>query len=399
MPRGGRRDMQLDFHYYATYCAAFLAGYPHEEAQQIAYSAQFTDCCSRTFLAGIRGPRAAATTQLQTELMDVRTDIPGLQDITRIWASFHFLPYDLQAEVPGRTTRKYRSKYRMICGPNGDLLEETVRLAAGKGLQAAGLAMHVLADTWAHRYFAGTPSFVINNINYYFYELVPQDGGGFSERAVRFNSNPASPDDIEEGICTATLYRMSESSIMNLGHGRAGHLPDYSFMRYRYLPAWGDYQEIRKDNPSDYYHAFCQMIFALQYLRGQRDHFVKDRYAWDAAAPYETEIREILERRQADASEDWKAFGKRLSGKEIEDFELDKYVPEYMGAGEEAKDETFLGRFILAALAQKSMVTNKIYKSGNLLAGFSVDFAEKGFQGIRDFRKLLKFAEPETKEK
>ena len=26
---------------------------------------------------------------------------------------------------------------------------------------------------------------------------------------------------------------------MNLGHGRAGHLPDYSFAHYRYQPAWG----------------------------------------------------------------------------------------------------------------------------------------------------------------
>ena len=35
------------------------------------------------------------------------------------------------------------------------------------------------------------------------------------------------------------------------------------------------------------------------------------------------------------------------------------------------------------------MVTNKIYRSGNLLAGFSVDFAEKGFRGIRDFVRLV----------
>ena len=40
--------MQLDFHYYATYCAAFLAGYPTEESEEIAYFAQFVDCCSPT---------------------------------------------------------------------------------------------------------------------------------------------------------------------------------------------------------------------------------------------------------------------------------------------------------------------------------------------------------------
>ena len=35
------------------------------------------------------------------------------------------------------------------------------------------------------------------------------------------------------------------------------------------------------------------------------------------------------------------------------------------------------------------MVTNQIYKSGNKLAGYSIDFKTKGFKGIRDFRKLL----------
>ena len=44
-------------------------------------------------------------------------------------------------------------------------------------------------------------------------------------------------------------------------------------------------------------------------------------------------------------------------------------------------------------MAQKSMVTNKIFTSGNLLAGFSVDFLEKGFRGIRDYRALLNHTE------
>ena len=83
--------MQEDFHYYATYCAAYIAGYSNEESLDIAYSAQFVDVCSRTLLAKIKGPSDAATTQLQLELMDAVTDRVGLQDITRIWASFHFL--------------------------------------------------------------------------------------------------------------------------------------------------------------------------------------------------------------------------------------------------------------------------------------------------------------------
>ena len=379
--------MQKDFHYYGTYCAALMAGYSPEESLSIGYSAQFVDWCSRTLLSKIKAPRSAATTQLQLELMDARTDIIGLQDITRIWASFHFLPKDLYAEKK-HCSKQYLQKYRLICGTNGPLLADTVNLAKGGSLQAVGIAMHVLADTWAHSYFAGTPSLVINNTNYYFYELIPRRGG-FLETPIKFRHNPAGVDDIKMAVYTNSIYLSSENSIMNLGHGRAGHLPDYSFIRYKYLPAWGEYREIVKDNPSDYYHAFCQMVYAMQYLRGGYDAFELDRYAWDTVAPWEGEIRAILEKRQLDSCADWNAFGEKLSGCRIEDFDLDVFQDEYMNAPEEEKNRTFIGRFILAALAQKSMVTNKIFKSGSMLAGFSVDFGEKGFKGIKDYVKLV----------
>ena len=384
--------MQLDFHYYATYCAAYLAGYSHEESMSICYSAQFVDVCSATLLSKLRAPRAAATTQLPMEMADARTDLIGLQNITRIWASFHFLPYDLYAEKKG-CSKRYRNKYRLICKPNGKLLADTIELARGSSLQAVGLAMHVLADTWAHSYFAGTPSLVINNTNYQFFEFLP-DG---TERAVSFQHNPTAPDDLERGIYTNSLFQMDENSVMNLGHGRAGHLPDYSFMRYKYLPAWGDYEEIIKDNPSDYFHAFCQMIEAMKYLRGIRDNFETERYDWEAVKGLEDEIQSILTRRQLDACAEWKAFGRKLSGREIDDFQVETYQKEYMDAEEGDKDGTYFGKFLLAALAQKSMVTNRIFRSGNLLAGYSVDFGEKGFRGIKDFKKLAEHMRNEKK--
>ena len=127
---------------------------------------------------------------------------------------------------------------------------------------------------------------------------------------------------------------------MSLGHGRAGHLPDYSFMRYKYLPAWGKYEEVIKDNPSDYYKAFCQMVYALRYLRGDHESFEADRYDTEKVSPYDAKIKEILEKRQLDACADWKAFGEQLSG---------------------------------------------CGQSDNLLAGYSVEYSESRFLGIRDF--------------
>ena len=267
-------------------------------------------------------------------------------------------------------------------------------LGVGEGNQPVGIAMHVLADTWAHRYFAGTPSLVINNTNYHFSEIV-RDGDGFTERDVNFNHNPASIEDCENGIYTNSIYQGNENSIMNLGHGRCGHLPDYSFARYRYMPAWADYREVVKDNPSDYYHAFTQMIYALKCLRTEGAVFETDRYDEEAAAPYLNILNYILEKRQTDASADWKTFGEKLSGREITDFDMDRYDDEYTSMEEGKRYTTFLGKFILAALAQKSMVTAKIFESGSKLAGASIDYNKKGFGGIKDFKRLVKAAKGE----
>ena len=326
-------------------------------------------------------------------MTQMRFDVVRLMNITRIWASFHFLPYDLYAQVD-KGGKRYRNKYRMICGPNSDLLVDTVNLAQDHGTQAAGLAMHVLADTWAHRYFAGTPSFVINNTNRFFVELIPSESDdALVERPVKFKHNPRAKDDIDEGIYVNSAYQPSESAVMNLGHGRAGHLPDYSFARYRYVPAWADYEEVLKDNPAEFYQAFCQMVYALKCLRGTNGPFRKDAYDTDAVAAHEARIKAILQKRQldVDACRDWRAFGEELSGCSISDFELDAYEQEYLDAPEDAKSETFLGKFILAALAQKGMVVNRIYASGNPLAGRSVDFGEQGFKGMKDFLPLIDY--------
>ena len=231
---------------------------------------------------------------------------------------------------------------------------------------------------------------VINNTNRYFTEII-EDENGVTERCVTFKHSRSARDDFENSVYTNSLYQASENSIMNLGHGRAGHIPDYSFIKYKYLPSWGDYEETVKDNREDYFMAFCQMLYALKYLKGGVESFEKETYDIKSVAPYEGEIRAILSKRQGEdgACLDWKAFGEKLSGEKIPDFDIDAYQSEYTDAPEHEKDATFLGKFFIAALKQKSMVTNKIFKSKNILAGISVDIKEKGFRGIKAYFALV----------
>ncbi|MCF0145509.1 MAG: hypothetical protein HUJ73_02870 [Eubacterium sp.] len=381
--------MNLDFHYYATYCAAVLAGYSHEEGLEICYAAQFTDACTETLLQTIGAPVSAATTQMGTELANAPMTHIGKHHVTRIWSSFHFLPYDLKASLPHRG-RSYMNKYRLICRPNGSLVTDTVEQAKKGGtLQAVGVAAHIVADTWAHMYFAGTPSLVINNTTDWFYELREENGKEIRKK-LTFRNSLGAADDIEEGIYTQTLSQKKEDTIMNLGHGRAGHLPDYSFIRYTYLPAWGGYEPVVKNNPDDYYHAFCQLIHVMKYLRGSCDTFRRDFYDEETVAPWKDQITAILKKRQLDSSEDWNALAEQISGKRLPDFTPELYKKQYVDAPTaEEKDQTPAGKYFIAAMAQKSMVTNRIYSSGSLLAGISIKYDNTKFKGIREFEKLL----------
>ena len=131
------------------------------------------------------------------------------------------------------------------------------------------------------------------------------------------------------------------------------------------------------------------MIYAMKYLRGEVETFQTDTYDFEAIEGWKERINEILCKRRLDASEDWKAFGEELSGCTIQPFDIREYPSDYAKVSKDLKDQTTFGRFIIAAMRQKSMVTNAVFTSGNILAGISVDYWIKGFKGIKDFKKLI----------
>ena len=135
---------------------------------------------------------------------------------------------------------------------------------------------------------------------------------------------------------------------------------------------------------------------SLLEMRGIYKTFDKGCYDRASVHMWEKEIHEILKKRRKDASEDWKKLGEKISGRQIVDFDIQKYQGEYLRSEKKDRGSTYLGKFFLAAMAQKSMVTDKIFKSGNLLAGFSIDYHQSGFRGIRDYLMLV---EQERKKK
>lgn len=380
--------MNKGYHYYATLTAAHLAGYTLDEAVIIAHAAQLVDMCTKTYLLSLGGPVSAATTQANVELVSVRLDVVGRQDITRIWSSFHFLPYDLYAKAPWGP-RSYREKYALICAPNGPLVSDVVELARGKGLEAAGICCHTVADTWSHAFFAGTPSLAINNVaSAELVELV-EEGDGYATRRVTFVHRPAGSDDLVRNVYTQSMFSVEENSVMNLGHGRCGHLPDYSFMRYRYLPSWGNYRAVVKDNPRSFYLALSQMVHVLRYLHGEIGAFERETYEDEILAPYAADVEALLNTRTLDEGPLWQRLTDEIVGRQTPAFDRAPLDREYLACSAKAREQTMLGRFFRHAMAQKSLVTNRVWKSGNRLCGRSIEMGEGLFGVLADYRALI----------
>ena len=108
---------------------------------------------------------------------------------------------------------------------------------------------------------------------------------------------------------------------------------------------------------------------------------------YDSLDKYKEKVVGIINKRQLSAMEDWKAFASELAGKPVADFDTKKYVNNYLSAKD--RNETEFNSFILHALKQKSMVTNRIYKSKNKLAGYSIEYNGNSLKGLKDYWKLI----------
>lgn len=294
--------MEIDMHYQATYLAARLAGFDKPQATTIAHAAQYVDESDMSRLqdkdAGfwIRDFKPHPTVQSTNELIRDTVNLwkwdsstrtgwseAYLRHLRRVWACFHFLPGNYGPDAPfsyeGPTeARGWRyddqcaEEFSMLCLTNSPLVANMVNDLLNHQDQPylphlIGVRMHVLADTWAHTYFAGTPSWCVNEADNPVTRVFP-DG---STAEIKWGPGGQGREEFSPGTS------LSYWGMPFLGHGRMGHLPDYPFMRYMYPAKWSG-QPIFKNNPRDYLNGMGQMIQAMRcVLTGQP--FVINQYA------------------------------------------------------------------------------------------------------------------------
>lgn len=262
--------MNLDFHYYGTYYAACEAGFHYDEAKEIAWSAQMVDeltpaLAQEKNLVKLEEDNYIVTCEeIKDNIGDEISILSNeksetLQKIRKIWVPFHFLPGNLpgedsQLDYTDKTTwgsEQYQERnwrdFLCMCRPNSNLaaamINDTVRKIGdndfdGDKLNLIGIRMHVLADTWAHQCFVGSPNYWINDVS-----------NILKETETKPNQT--------------TPMGVTNYDITYLGHGRIGHLPDWGYAKYSYWPKWSN-KTIYVNNEIRFLNAYYQMVRAMK---------------------------------------------------------------------------------------------------------------------------------------
>lgn len=240
--------MQIDFHHAVTYVTARIAGFTHDEASVIAYSAQYVDDAISS--GAIVFSNAALYTRISSAHKSL--DLQNLDDVENhlVWVPFHFLPGN--GGLPAGQVPEGTFINRLICRPDSPPAREMVLAAyqtreKPNALYRLGIAMHVYADTWAHQGFAG----VLHDVNQV---DDAEDIGGSG---------------VSDGGLQPLLDGILEHTVPPLGHGRANVFPDMPFLAWRYTNGWG--QKVTRDNEQIFCEAADALCRAMQEYRRLRD--------------------------------------------------------------------------------------------------------------------------------
>jgi hypothetical protein len=217
--------MQIDFHHAVTYVAARLAGFPHAEADIIAYAAQYVD--DATSSGTIKFDNKVIYQRISSSHKTIDFDNFNPVEDLLVWVPFHFLPGNGMA-APGADPEGTFIR-KLVTLPDSPVAQDMVQAAIDDrdkpyALHRLGITMHVYADTWAHQGFAG----VLHEINHV-------------QNAEELGGSGSFADGLQKFIACVV-----EKTVPPLGHGKANVFPDLPFLVWKYRNGCGELVE--RDN-------------------------------------------------------------------------------------------------------------------------------------------------------
>lgn len=231
--------MQIDGHHALTYIAARFAGFSVEEANIVAYSAQYVDDATNSGEIKFNNGAMYKRESSAHNMLDYRNSDELANH--RVWIPFHFLPGNGGLDAGKNPDGKFIAK--LICKPNSYVAKDMLKLTIQDksktyGLHRLGVSMHVYADTFAHQGFAGVNN-EINEVS----DLQSDDptlGESFFDKAANYLLSNTFP----------------------LGHGAALSHPDKPYLIWSYTNGSGE--EVKRNNQEIFFDAVDNMCRAMQ---------------------------------------------------------------------------------------------------------------------------------------
>jgi hypothetical protein len=242
--------MQIDFHHTVTYVAARLAGFAQQQAETIAYAAQYVDDATSEGTIFFDNQALYHRFSSAHKMLDQRNARALANHL--VWLPFHFLPGN--GGLPAGQNPGARFIEKIVCRPDSPVARDMIAACidnneAEYSLHRLGIAMHVYADTWAHQGFAG----VLHEINEVDNIEETSDSGVFTSKIGTW------------------LRGVLDDAVPPLGHGRANIFPDMPFLDWRYVNGHHS-TEIVRTNTEDFCDAADHLCMAMKrYIRCDAD--------------------------------------------------------------------------------------------------------------------------------
>jgi hypothetical protein len=251
--------VQIDFHHAATYVVARWAGFPADEAEIVAHSAQYVDDATSSGEIWFDNGGIYERVSSAHKFYDYR----NMDELAehRVWIPFHFLPGNLDEARPGRPPDLSREGLveRCITRPDSHPAREmmsavVLRQNRPYALHRLGIAAHVYCDTWAHQGFVGYR----DRIN-----LATQVNANDAHHEKTFAQRFA--DLFGHGVELVEEKFVGES--LPLGHGVVLSYPDRPYLVWSYRNGHGEL--VQRNNPAEFADAAANLH---QWFRRYRDH-------------------------------------------------------------------------------------------------------------------------------
>ncbi|MBU1003346.1 MAG: hypothetical protein KKE73_12610 [Proteobacteria bacterium] len=250
--------MQLDMHYYGTWCMARAAGMTPEAATIAATAAQFVDDNARRCDIHLPGGERLCTLPTAHHCEDGANLLR--EDQWHVWVPFHFLPGNEGQDC----------EQKLQCRAGSPLMLEVIehhKKQAKKhySLELMGITAHVLMDTYSHYGFSGlsSPANRVFNSSIRLENVQPDLADYLAAKAAKFNSVGSYMQKGWKSMVSSNFTNMvsvikdsgtswfAERASKGLGHGPVLTYPDRPYLKWSFEYESDPKLQMR-DNPTTF---------------------------------------------------------------------------------------------------------------------------------------------------